>query len=1008
MHHRSPPAAFLLSAALLLVTACAIPPRDNGRDPANIPDPPGVDIDVFVNDVESPVGQRHARWRLDGSGSDAPAGSCYDWSMSTVAAEAAAEIPDDEWAVLVEGDTPCDTAATLVVSTALDALPANGPFRDALAAVRDFDNGTGVPDGTGITNRWVRLTIEKPNGGRATAFKMLTVVNEVPNVSLGPSRRTAPGGRWWLTGDARRFTNVITANVTDDPDPLIDLRWRVTGELATRLDLANEYGFPGAATDGYVDSGFYDETTLSISLPMSIDPSRSTITAEVRDFVDDTGTIAVRAGEATIDVDVLSTLWAYTRSNGYLRRIDTSQFLGPFTDEDSEPLAFDATTATLLWGRSNGTTIDLFRSTRGLDAPSSSNPFERTISEFATAAFTGRMAAAPRTGGGWWVVDGQEGRLYRLSSTLAVTARMEDVFTVVVGPALPDFRAGGGGNDVALAEGGSGRLWVAGGEPSLAGQRLLLVRADATAGIGNALVVPPIDPFPAATTEIGHLAPDGAGGVWVAGNVDRSLSHVTIDAANNVTVTPITLPDGCISAPNAILSMASDPARNALWLGVTTNEPDSEGLCRLDTASGPGTFSYVLQKAEQIDTIAINPADGSAYLVANLGQGLNRYAPSSGASMEYLPLHAGTPGSSGVSVQQARFMDNNLLVTVSQQAPSFNNKRALVVEAAEVHVVDTLVDLHIDPYVMDFERHVTDPVTGFVFVFLPDDGLIAVYAPDGTRVSSIEVGYLEKRAHLAFDPDSRRLWLAFSNLWVGDATPGDPGIVGDIPGRLLYVDVPENFPDGLTMTEVPGVYIAMSRGMSVVPASASVEGGRLCLAADFEEEPIPDARIRTRENDGTDTGETPVNLDSGQDIETWVSADPTTGECWAGERGFSTFFVRMLPNGTATAVSTGYDVRHADVVAPGLAFGITTTDFDELLLLDVDSSDVTVDNPAFDAAYGQTLSALRYGAVDPYWGHVWFALHDAEGNVVRMTVGLGPHEAWREQNVLQAQIDNGR
>ena len=96
----------------------------------------------------------------------------------------------------------------------------------------------------------------------------------------------------------------------------------------------------------------------------------------------------------------------------------------------------------------------------------------------------------------------------------------------------------------------------------------------------------------------------------------------------------------------------------------------------------PTAVSQTADKFEP-DVIAVHPLDGTVYLSANNGSGLNRYAASNGASLDYLPLQAGAPGAPGASAKSARFLGLNLLVAVNQTAPSSYDTRALVVEAAE-------------------------------------------------------------------------------------------------------------------------------------------------------------------------------------------------------------------------------------------------------------------------------------------------------------------------------------
>ena len=991
--------AFSLTV-LALASGC-IPPRDNPIDPANIPDPPQADIDVLVDGQESVVGQRFSTWTFDASASVPPGnsdfdGSCFDWAISDTSADDPLALdPDAGWVVLTGGVAPpCVTQDLLVISTA------NTPLSTVLAEVADFDNGSGTPDGTGDALRWVRLTITRPNGASATVYKPITVKNDRPVIELGPDRRTTPGGRWWLSGEARRFPNVVVA-YTDDPD-LLTVRWRIAGELSTRLDLLNEYTpETGAPTDGYVDTDFHDGS-LRIELPMSLDPSRSTLTIEARDFVDPDGVIVQTPAKDDLRVDVLNSLWAYSAQNGHLKRLDTSQFLGGFTDTDSIPLAYQ--NGRIFFGRAGGGQIDLFTTHRGLQATppdisilSGTNSVEK-LAGYVTAA-----------GGGWWLQNGDEGTLSRFDATLQTFVTFGNVVTVGSGaPAtMNDFYAGASGDYSAIADGGAGRIWVVGGEQASAtvGQKVLLVRPDAALGIGNALVVPPVDPFGDNTdiAEARLLAPDGAGGVWVASDVGRRLTHITL-SGTTVTVTPIALPEGCIALSQSIRSLASDPSRNTLWIGVTTTAVDSEAVCRLDLQTDPANYDFISQKVDSPDAIALHP-DGSIYMIANDGQGVSRYSARSAASVEYIPLHAGVDELPGVYAADLRFMEESLLVTVSQQFPVSRNRRAMVVEAGEIHTPND-IDLGVDPYVFDRVRHVSDPVTGTVWVWKPDLGVIASYAPSGEGpLHQINTGYIESRAHLAYDPDARRVWFAFSDLWVGVALPPDP------KGRLMYFDVPENRRDPPVLQEVAGVKVAMARGVSVIPSSAPIQPGRLCLAADLLDESIPDARLRSRTTSGAAVaGETPFALNLGTDIEMWLTADASTGECWASRQGSHTSFARYQPGGTVSSPGTGFDIRSATMVAPGIAWAVSRSAGNEIVILDQDSADPTTADPIFEsnAVLPAVFNAAASGAFDPYWEHAWIGLDDVNGNIVRVTVGGRSHEAWRDRGVNLPRLESGR
>lgn len=934
----------VILALSLVAAGCAIPSRDNSHDPANIPNPPAPAIAVYVEGFDTTLGQRNSVFTLDGtasttgSGDALPAGSCWEWEIASFAADDPASIPDSGWTSVLPAGAEC-------VGTFLVVGSAGTPLAGALASVENFQSASGVPDGTGITTRWVRLRLTTPSGGSAIAVRLLAIFNAAPVVRLGDDRRTAPGGEWKkLALTPTAFENTVRVSI-EDPDPLVSVEWLVTGELATRVDIAPK--------DGHVDIGYVTSNGMLAKFPMSIDPSRSEITVRARDF--ESATIdpaAVAFGEDSMHLDVLSTVWVYNEGAGHLSRLDSSTFSSDF--ERIDAIVLGAAQGTTVYAAPGGAgLVQLATSGRGLGRATN----RLTVPSAATNPQT--VAAVPDGTGEWWVLHGGNGQFGGLANDGSLRRLDATLQNVTFGPVSSlggtGLRSGFTGRNLAMVRGNGRRVWITGGSDSTTiGQRVMLVDANGT------LPFPAIDPFDAVANEVRLLAPDGAGGVWAAEDFGPRFTHITEAGLKMEYV----LPASC-GTNLPIVSMVADTVLGALWLGVSSGT--TERLCR---ASLQDLTSFAFQTVDSVGDLAIDPTNGDALMVGKNGKGISRYDFAGGSvrSLDYVPLPV------NVFAQDVSFVEGSLLVNASIGAI----ERAYMIEGAEIHAPNNII-LGVDPYLFEEVRHVADPLTGYVWVWLPDESGLALYSPAGRRVRTVTIpGATEKRGQIAFDPGGRRVWFTTSNLYVGNNTP-------PADGRLFFSDLPDGFdvpgevgvPDVVVASTVPGIEIAMARGLGVVTGTPDAPG-RVCLASNFLNENLATGALlrMVLDSDGTLAPETTVLTNATQDQQVWSIGNAFRDECWFGRDGPANFSVRLRLGDTPLTIShetTGRDLRRPSFVDIDMAWAAASDGTGLVLTRLTSLTSANATTPIVVTA-GVATASIGSSTLDPYWQHVWLGI----------------------------------
>lgn len=529
---------------------------------------------------------------------------------------------------------------------------------------------------------------------------------------------------------------------------------------------------PSASSTTWDELEFVDET--AVSLPMPLDPARTTLELKATDFVDPDGVITARAGCDSVRADVLTTVWAYSSGTGHLRRLDTSQFLNPFNETNQGVFASDG--SRMLIVEEVGANVRPHLMKRGFSLEASS-PTSTTNFDLTT------VAATWDGNDGWWVQNGENGSLRHYNASMLV----DRTFTTVAleGDAVDfDFTA----FQAAVVRGPGTDAWVIGGDRigntfNTTGQRLFRVKTDGTVVIR----MPAHTDAGAVAT---RLAPDGQGGVWVSADGSPRVPHVA--SSGTVATPPLDLTGtGC---EGGVAELAHDETRNVLWLGVYGAE--SPLLCRVGRPDG----SFIPQRVDTLGTLVVDASDGTALMIANDGDGISRYDGASVESIDYIPMNpqfrAKKMDAAGGNL--AVWLENKTLVGQSRMA---------VIEGGEIFVPNNVV-LDVDPYLFDEVSHATDPVTGFAWVWHPDDSKIAAYAYGERIFEQYLPGMAEQRVRLALDPDARRLYVAWSSLYTGNGV--DPPAIG----RLLYMDLTGDF-SPMTLNTAAGIEISILRGIGV-------------------------------------------------------------------------------------------------------------------------------------------------------------------------------------------------
>lgn len=941
---------------LCCLAGCAIPARDNPRDPANLAEP---SFSVSVDGANSATGSRGSAWVLDGADTTgAGSSACFEWALSQQAVDDPTEA-STTWDDLDAGQ-PAECQRTL-------SSAENDLFVTSLRSITDFRRATAIDDpcddsdeligeetldGTGVATRWARLRV-RTGRGTAETFRLLTVVNDPPQVSLGADRRTAPGGRWWLSA-GQAFSQRIEATVTDPDGPPFDLSWTVTGALANVIDLDD---------DGEVDVSFVDGAALN--LPMPLDPSRTMLTLTATDLTDPDGVVTARAGCDSVRADVLTTVWAYSAGTGHLRRLDTSQFLNPFNETDQGVFASDG--SRMLIVEEVGASVRPYVMKRGF-SPEASAPL--TTPNFDLTS----MAAAWDGSGGWWVQNGENGSLRHYDENLDI----DRTFTTIalegdVGDF--DFTAFQAG----VVRGPGTDAWVIGGDRvgnsfNTTGQRLFRVKTD-----GTVVVRRPAHTDAGAVST--RIVPDGEGGVWVSADGSPRVHHV--DSAG-VTALPVFDLTGT-SCDGGVAELAFDDTRDVLWLGVYGT--DSPLLCRV-TPDDPG--GAVPQRVDTLGTIVVDASDGTALMIANDGDGISRYHQDTVESIDYIPMNPQFRAKKMVAA------GGNLAVWLENKTVIGQNRMA-VVEGGEIFVPNNL-PLEVDPYLFDEVAHATDPVTGFAWVWHPDDSKIAAYAY-GERIYEQSVpGIEEKRVRIALDPVARRLYLAWSTLYTGNGV--DPPAVG----RLLYMDLASDL-SPMVVSTAADIEISILRGIGVVPSLAANAPGRICLAANLEGEGRGLAYLHPLDPGAfTDVVQPVATLNPGDNTPVHVAVDPVLGHCLFVPNDGSDF-MRMNADATpdSSGAAAGMQLSRPSVASDGRAWSADANG-DALWFIDP-TTQLQFSSPTLESPIaGDALSVVA----DPYYDHVFAGY--ALGGVTRLVVPPAgvPIESSRELGTDRPSLDHGR
>lgn len=916
---------------------------------------PVAAISVTVNFEPGSVGGRNEVWTLDGSGSRDPDGDAlsYEWAI----ADAPALDPADAALAWL-------TVGSSAVLVSNPAIAPDSAFHFALNGIADFDGGPTA--GTGATSRWIRLTVAS-DGASATAFVPLTIVNQRPVVDLGSDLRIAPGGRWWkpsATGplDAEGWPVELIADVRD-PDPgdaqfafgaSRPLRWEVRGLLASALDVDR---------DGFVDDDRFDaddpaHRVLSFDAPLA--PSESTFHV----FADDVGGLPDSTPEGSIRVDVRPSHWAFDRSAGALRRLDTGSFFVPaVVVEDQTPVASSGKNILLGAYATSGTSNSLVLT-------------DATLTEVARIG-RGPAGFGPGVadgGAGWWILE--DGPIARRvihivadgAGGFVVEAAVRDADT----DGLDDFAQGGFGSpsDVdSVAPASGGGVWVIGNSSDGDGTRVFRLAGD------GALVSSAVC-FPAEPTQRARaLAPDGAGGVWVAG---ESLAH--LDAAGaHIATDALPFIDGSRSRRAEL-----DARTGTLWVatesGLSRRSADGELL----TAPLP------------VASLAVQP-DSS--LLGTLGPVLLRIDP---ATLDITQTIA-----PGVSPGTVVTIEGGS-VLMDAYDPGSGTLGLLWIEAGSPDV-EAIAALSISPLLYESTPVAVDPARGDVWVWRSDKGVAERYSADGAFVQSVDpgLGDITQGGGIAIDPEARRVWIAWG--YVGDDS------LTQTYGRLGSFTIPRDAQEQ--------VYVEMEPSSQAPLALTSVEGiavtrdGRVCAAS----HPYFDETIWQQDLDGgfaLDVATGAIVLEAKSDnpftpglSDFLVAADPVGNACvflpvesFGAYRGGD-----HIAGATVTPIAppTNQITRSTAIDRDGAVWYVEEVDDASTWLWrfvpGVDSAPVAIVPMLTASAPSQTAQSL---SVDPFYGHLFAGFTDgSDGYVLRLDRGSA--EVSRDTSIGFARLAAG-
>lgn len=764
-------------SSLALLAGC-IPERDNANDPSLRPRPR---FEIRVDGAPQTAGGRHASWELDASESRAPGGiDEIVWEISG----AAAVDPDEvaEW-------LPVGTS-TLVTTSSSEAL------RTELSSIDDFGE-----DGTGTTERWLRLTVVSDAGYRESAETEIAILNGAPSVELGFDRRISPGGRWWtaLGGAALQPWEIVIAPVVSDPDtgdaalPFtagFEGEWRVRGALAARLD---------ADADGLVDGDFVEAGGARLRFTAPVEPASGEISLEIWDLVRD----GVRASLASdsVRIDVAASAWIHDRADGGLYRIPDPPLLrNPGTDGRYRLLGGDGSRV-LLARQAADDTWTIFESDPTL-LPLASLPLADT-------SFAGPRSAAGDGRGGWWVIDSESDLIHlrksgdgsELVAFLGATECPPDPYASC---AIATRSGSGFFREVAPAWPDSTGVWaLAYDEPSFTHDRILLIATDGTATIEESVFAAAM-PINSANL----LRADGDGGVWYAHATAPGVAPRLLHRDANGVDVDEAIPDAVMNE-NLPRDLVVDQRRDALFLLLEGHiSAGGETLSPLRRRDADGTWTDHVTAISR--RMAFAP--GSRELV------LDRYD---------VP---------GILIYDAETLE--LRRTVSSVPPA--DFEHLTVVASTV-LADTLgseaFSAHIDAggriqaetlALSEFgllQGAVVDPATGHLFVFQTDCGCVERFDPSGVLVDTVDVaGGTAARGTIALDPETRMAWAA----WTSSAG-------GGLASFAVLDDRAAPATQPVTIHEVDGTPLLLDETFDDLPVQLDLAvqpgGSAVCLAA---------------------------------------------------------------------------------------------------------------------------------------------------------------------------------
>lgn len=717
--------------AASFAAGCLIPDRDNENDPAVRPQ---AEFEIRIAGNPAVVGSRSSEWELDCGESRDPNGSIErcSWRISNGPGDDI-EPGDIAWTALGEGEV-------LEASTTT-------AFADALRAVVDFrrpENPDAPMDGTGIVRRWIELTVEDDDGIEDVAVRPIQLTNVAPSLSLGGNRRIMAGGMPG-TGepeDATPFRLRIELFVSDpDGDALSTVEWRVSGDLAPRLD-------PDG--NGIVDSvlGCPAPCAGALEFDAPILPARGTISVRSDD--------GAASATTSIEVEVSSSTWIYEGGLGLFRRIHP-----PGMKRDGFGLRVLASDGSHLLRR--------------MDAPFSPATYEETdrLGQTVFRVWPDVHAGiddswddqfepqATSDGLGGWFTHGvvdpvgefdpptHGSACHLATSGTAVCASDPD------GDSVEDFDV----VDAPIATAGPGQAWFVAGEQPAGRSRIYLMNRDLD-------VLLDIAAAPTGTHVTGIAATSGAT-VWayIEDPADGGTDLLRrFDGTDGSLIAEHAVPTAC-TTDVSLQALTVAPRTGTVW--ATFDRIDVLAvdvpamLCGLKSDGNWLIGSVPPYGASE----AMPSADGSEVLLLRGEDQLPiRLLTYDAETLELVRLRT-IPEVSDFrgGGHFARIGDRGAASVIRQGGAIAN----FIYVDGEADFIDATFLAPVGPSAFDGVRHAVDPVNGTVFVWNPVTASIDSHSPDGVWIRSDAVSQPPSGTglvdgFLAIDAFARTLWVAWT------------------------------------------------------------------------------------------------------------------------------------------------------------------------------------------------------------------------------------------------------